>query len=99
MSGLEMKYFMLEPKGSDIYAEASRAAIRAYADVICNENSQLADELVDWTNVEEANSQKELVEIDVDDETLFKVMKMAHEQDITLNQLVENILREEIEND
>lgn len=34
------------------------------------------------------------IPIDLEDELLFKLMLMAHEQDITLNQLVENILRE-----
>lgn len=28
---------------------------------------------------------------------MFELMKLAHEQDITLNQLVENVLREAIE--
>jgi len=36
------------------------------------------------------------VEIDLPDEVLFKLMTMAHEQDITLNQLVNNILRDEM---
>jgi hypothetical protein len=35
--------------------------------------------------------------VDFSDEDLFKYMKMAHERDITLNQLIENALREEIE--
>lgn len=34
------------------------------------------------------------IEIDLEDELLFKLMLMAHEQDITLNALIENILRE-----
>ena len=34
------------------------------------------------------------VPIDLDDATLYQLMTMAHEQDITLNQLVNNILRE-----
>lgn len=37
------------------------------------------------------------VEIDLEDDLLFKLMLMAHEQDITLNQLVEKILQEFIE--
>ena len=37
------------------------------------------------------------VQVDIEDDILFKLMLMAHEQDITLNQLVENILREFIE--
>lgn len=39
------------------------------------------------------------VEIELEDDLLFKLMFMAHEQDITLNQLVENILRAFIESE
>jgi|LakMenEpi03Aug12_release.lakeMendotaPanAssembly.Ray.scaffolds.fasta_scaffold902173_3 hypothetical protein len=38
------------------------------------------------------------IQIDLEDDLLFQLMLRAHEQDITLNQLVENILREYIEN-
>ena len=37
------------------------------------------------------------VELDLDDELLFDLMKEAHKRDITLNQLVEKILVELIE--
>jgi predicted HicB family RNase H-like nuclease len=37
---------------------------------------------------------KTTIELDLEDDLLFQLMLMAHEQDITLNQLVENILRE-----
>jgi hypothetical protein len=37
------------------------------------------------------------VPLDLDDDTLFGLMKMAHEQDITLNQLVERILLKAIQ--
>jgi predicted HicB family RNase H-like nuclease len=40
---------------------------------------------------------KETVEVNLDREDLFQLMLYAHEQDITLNQLVENILRSYIE--
>jgi len=33
------------------------------------------------------------------DSTIYELMKQAHELDITFNQLVENILREEIKNE
>jgi bifunctional DNA-binding transcriptional regulator/antitoxin component of YhaV-PrlF toxin-antitoxin module len=36
------------------------------------------------------------VEIDFDDETFMKLAKMAHEQDITFNELCNNILRDKI---
>jgi predicted HicB family RNase H-like nuclease len=39
-------------------------------------------------------SERETVEIEIEQELLFQLMLLAHEQDITLNQLVENILRE-----
>jgi len=39
-------------------------------------------------------SKRETVEIEIEQELLFQLMLLAHEQDITLNQLVENILRE-----
>jgi len=37
------------------------------------------------------------IELDLEKELLFDLMFLAHERDITLNQLVENILREYIE--
>jgi hypothetical protein len=36
------------------------------------------------------------VPLRLDDDQLFELMKLAHEQDLTLNQLVENVLREAI---
>ena len=36
------------------------------------------------------------VEIDFDDETFMKLAKMAHEQDITFNELCNNILSDKI---
>ena len=37
------------------------------------------------------------IEIDLADEEWFTLMKIAHEQDITLNQLVERVLTAEID--
>jgi len=37
------------------------------------------------------------IEIDLHREELYQLMLMAHEQDITLNQLVENILQAKID--
>lgn len=37
------------------------------------------------------------IEIDIDDDLLYNLMKLAHERDITLNQLVEQILSAHIE--
>jgi hypothetical protein len=40
---------------------------------------------------------KSTVELNLDKEMLYELMLMAHERDITLNQLVEDILRTYIE--
>jgi len=48
MDGLILKYFVLKPKGNDIYAVASRNAIRTYADSIKVKNEKLAKELLEW---------------------------------------------------
>jgi hypothetical protein len=53
--GLELKYFVLKPKGKDIYANASRQAMFAYAKVIEKENPEFAKDIVDWANKEIQN--------------------------------------------
>ena len=40
---------------------------------------------------------RETVEIDIDQELLYQIMLLAHEQDITLNQMMERILTEYID--
>ena len=52
MNGLEMKYFVLKPKGKSAYARASRMAMLSYADLIRRENRELSDDLYHWANVE-----------------------------------------------
>lgn len=52
MPGLIMKYFVLKPKGNDIYAEASRQAIFTYANTIVEENPELAKDLREWATQE-----------------------------------------------
>ena len=46
---------------------------------------------------EEKLDGKSTVELNLDKEMLYELMLMAHERDITLNQLVEDILRTYIE--
>jgi len=58
MSGLMMKYFVLKPHGTDIYAQASRQAMRRYAEEIESVNSELAQDLIAWVNVEELRKEK-----------------------------------------
>lgn len=38
-----------------------------------------------------------LIDLEVSDDILFQLMKYAHEKDITLNQLVEQLLRDELD--
>lgn len=52
MSGLETKYFVLKPKGTNIYAKASRIAMHTYARVIAMENPELAEGLISWAFTE-----------------------------------------------
>ena len=56
MPGLQMKYFVLKPKGDDPYARASRAAMHHYAKFIEQENPELAKELRDWAAIEGAEA-------------------------------------------
>ena len=59
MLGLDMKYFVLKPKGSDRYALASREAMIAYANVIKKENSQLYIDLIAWATEEHKEAMKD----------------------------------------
>lgn len=56
MSGLLMKYFVLKPKGDDIYAAASRKAMRAYALHIREANLRFSEELRAWADDEQADA-------------------------------------------
>jgi len=53
MIKLMMKYFVLKPKGTDIFAQASRRAMSAYANVICREHRKFAEEIREWVRLEE----------------------------------------------
>lgn len=55
LTGLQLKYFVLKPKGIDAYAEASREAMLCYAENIENHNPQLAKELRKWVKKEKPN--------------------------------------------
>ena len=62
-------------------------------------SGNLVLELIQKVNLmsEEILDGKSTVELNLDKEILFELMLMAHERDITLNQLVEDILRVFIE--
>lgn len=54
-TGLELKYFILKPKAKhkdDVYAKASRYAMREYASIIRVANPDLAEDLEVWANKE-----------------------------------------------
>ena len=59
MSGLEMKYFVLKPKGKDVFAAASRAAMVTYALFIHNADRPLSDSLLQWAKTEEDRNDNE----------------------------------------
>ncbi len=50
--GLLMKYFVLKPAGIDLYAQASRRAMRTYAALIDLDNPEFAKELREWADAE-----------------------------------------------
>jgi hypothetical protein len=39
----------------------------------------------------------ETIELELDEQELFQLMKLAHEQDITLNQLITNTLQQVVD--
>ena len=60
----------------------------------------LIDECDDFINgLSDIDSEEkyEEVEIDISNETFFKIAKLAHEKDITFNQMCVDILKEHIE--
>ena len=56
MAGLKIKYFVLKPESKvkgDMYAKASRSAMRAYSDVVSFNDPDLAHDLRQWVNEED----------------------------------------------
>lgn len=57
---LELKYFVLKPKSKfkcDMYAYASRMAMRTYAEEIEETDHTLAQDLLEWANIERKNEE------------------------------------------
>ena len=50
---LDMKYFVLKPRGNSSYALASRQAMCLYALMIEKTNLELAQDLREWVRLEE----------------------------------------------
>ena len=70
-----------------------------YTKLLVNEVLRLQREgtdVVNYYDVEPAPAM-ESIDVDFSDEELLQYMKLAHEQDITFNKLVENALRAAIE--
>jgi hypothetical protein len=55
------------------------------------------DNPVDFPQTTEPADRRATVEVELDDHEWYELMKLAHERDITLNQLVEQILRDFIQ--
>ena len=54
--GLELKYFVLNPRGkhrNDRWARAAQAAMRIFAEWIKNKDPKLCQQLNDWADQEE----------------------------------------------
>lgn len=56
---LKLKYFVLKPNGTDIYAKASREAMRTYANVIEDIDPIFHDDLKEWISYEELYNQNQ----------------------------------------
>lgn len=55
--GLYPRYFVLKPHGDNIYATASRKAMRIYAESIIKINPELAKDLREWADREMTSDQ------------------------------------------
>ena len=53
---LEMKYFVLKPRGKGVHAQASRLALHAYAIIIQDTDPQLALDLRTWAMKEQEDA-------------------------------------------
>lgn len=56
---LEMRYFILKPKGNSIHAVASRNAMLEYADAIFDTDKEMARELQEWVRKERLAAARE----------------------------------------
>jgi hypothetical protein len=57
MSELLMKYFVLKPRGTDLFARASRAAMFRYAKEIMEQEPIFSKQVWDWAAKEMAEAQ------------------------------------------
>ena len=59
---MRLKYFVLRPGGIDIFAFASRAALRAFSAEIGKDDPELAEETACWAIEESRKAQKAIGE-------------------------------------
>lgn len=96
-------YRLINPDFVDTYRTYARRENHVYADQAWD-NVNYTDLEVDDDWIQKALAIKEdrdydnkvTVPLELSDDELFELMKMAHERDITLNQLVEEVLWEAI---
>jgi len=60
--GLVMKFFVLKPRGTDLYAKASRCAMLRYADEVMDDDRQFALQIIKWVSDEEHRAECAAVE-------------------------------------
>jgi len=70
-------------------------------DEIVKKFSLKAGDIVEFQELDDGTislkfQKKESIDIDLPEEKIFMLMKMAHEKDITLNQLINEILKDEL---
>jgi len=84
---LEMKYFVLKPRGHGHHAVAARRALRAYADSIVGHDLELACSLGEWVDLEQSRVEpitpinfltEELSKCCGDSEELCRTCNMMH---------------------
>ena len=62
MTGLMMKYFVLNPTKADAYGDASREALVAYRDAVMDLNPTLARDLTRWLRQIEQEAEEQFRE-------------------------------------
>ena len=65
MKGLQLRYFVLKPKGISKNAEASREAMLAYAETVRETDPELAYDLIKWVETERLEADKLCARYDV----------------------------------
>ena len=96
-------YRLINPDYEQDYRDYAKDELDEYANQAWDDVNYVdLEEVDDWMQKSLAIKAGEdydtrvTVPLELDDETTYGLMRLAHERDITLNQLVEDILRQEI---